>query len=164
MRSSLLLAALALPVSLFAQPPAPPPGAPDAAAVERHRADTANDFAIVLGLKPAQRPALDAWLAARMPPPPPGAEPRPEASTTPERLQAKQAHLAERQRHEEAEIAATRRFYASLDPRQQQVFDALGRLRREGRHGWHGGRGGHRPDDRGPGGRGPGPQPPRAQD
>jgi hypothetical protein len=161
MKSLLIAAALALPVApALAQPAPPPPGGPDrgpdAGEMARHKADMARDLAIVLALKPAQQPALDQWLAAMAPPPPPpggpeGMKPGAEA-TTPEKLQRREAHLAERQRHEQAEIEATKRFYATLDPHQKQVFDALGRLRHEGRHGGPGPH--HGPEGRGPGGPG----------
>ncbi|MDP3300067.1 MAG: Spy/CpxP family protein refolding chaperone, partial [Phenylobacterium sp.] len=45
--------------------------------------------------------------------------------TTPQRLDAMAAHMAERQRAFATRAEATKRFYAQLTPAQQKAFDAL---------------------------------------
>lgn len=159
----LFLAAAALAAPLAAQPPAPGDRPrPDRAQFEQRmaakRAQHADDLAIVLSLKPAQRPALDQWLAAMTPPHGPrgshGA--RGEApDTLPERLDRDQARLAEHQQRASAMIEATKRFYGSLDAQQRKVFDALDRLRHDDPFGPPRG-----PKPGGPGGPGDMPPPP----
>lgn len=124
----------AVGLAAFAQPgpapagraalPHPPPvesrPASDAERAERLRA--------VLQLKPAQEPALQAYIAAQdtarrgmaggM-----GDGPMP--ATTPERLERMQAMMARHQAAMTAMIDATRRFYDQLDPAQKRAFDAL---------------------------------------
>jgi hypothetical protein len=120
---------------------------PDPAAMRRREAD---DLALVLGLSAAQRPALDAFLTAQMPPRRPDGPPSGEAALGFEqRLGAMQAAVRARGAEEQARIEALQRFYGQLDARQKSVFEALMRLR----HG-PGGPGGHGPE--GPGGDGPG--------
>ena len=45
--------------------------------------------------------------------------------TTPQRLDAMAAHMAQRQQAFAARAEATKRFYAQLTPSQQKAFDAL---------------------------------------
>lgn len=132
-----LLALLATPALLaatatLADPPAPPPGG-DAAQAPAGRAD---DMALLLGLRPEQRPALDEFLGATMPPPPPG-----------------DGEAAGRKDHGDKDrggppdgammqtrMEAMQRFRATLSPDQQMRFDALERLRHGmgPRHRWGG--------------------------
>jgi hypothetical protein len=171
MRTVLLLSLGLIAAPLAAQAPeaAPPPPAAgdhprfDPARFQQmmaeRRARRADDLAIVLALKPAQRPALDQWLGAMEPPFGPrghgpddkgpgergaGSEAKAPMTTT-ERLDRDQAKLDERQQRARTAIDATRRFYATLDPQQQKVFDALSRLRHD--HDGPGfGHGGHHGD------------------
>lgn len=100
-----------------------------------HRAQMARDMHTVLRLRPDQEKAWEAFQAAMTPPPrpdkPPG--PPPMGATTPERLDLMGKHMAQMEAHRARMDAATRAFYAALSPEQQQVFDALERLR--GPHG-----------------------------
>jgi hypothetical protein len=116
----------------------------------QHRQRLLHD---ALGIRPDQEPAWQAFVASRRPP---GGERGPgmrhrdgegqpgqhEELTMPQRLDKLQARVAERQQHMSQRIDAARRFYASLDPRQQKTFDALSRLERGGRGGFGGHRGG----------------------
>jgi hypothetical protein len=122
------------------------------AAMQQHFADMrkrrADDLALLLDLKPGQRSALDAFLAAshphmgagRMGRQPEGAAP-PAGATPPsftarlDRMEAANARHADDAR---ARIGAIKAFYTSLDPHQQQLFDALMRMRHGGGMG-HGG-------------------------
>jgi len=154
-------AALALLTTAAHAQPAPgpgprPPGSegrwerPDPAEM---RAKAAERMSAVLQLTPAQKPALDAFLAAMAPPE--GAregfrERRAEMRdmTTPQRLDAMAARMDERQAAFARRAEATKRFYAQLTPAQQKAFDAVGPMRggmgeRGGRgFGHHGGMGG----------------------
>lgn len=65
----------------------------------------------------------------------------PRPATTPERLTRMEQMMAERQERMRAKIAATRTFYAQLDPAQQKAFDAMPMMM--GKGGKHGGRKGH---------------------
>jgi hypothetical protein len=96
-----------------AQPPAPGGGDWQAAMAQR-RQEMQADIATVLALRPDQQPALQTWLGS-MGPAAGGGGP-------------------------EARQAALGQFRATLDARQQTVFDALERLR-HGRAGGGGGRG-----------------------
>jgi hypothetical protein len=122
-------------VAAFAQP-APPPGGPEGPPGARHMhgpqardpAEHAAHLRDVLQLKPAQEPALQAFVTALQsarsgmgPARPPGPPP----ATTPERLDAMQQGMARRQAAMTTVIDATRRFYAQLDPAQKRAFDAL---------------------------------------
>lgn len=108
----------------------PPPDR--AARQERQEAD----LALVLALRPQQRAALHAFVAAEessMPAGPPhlGA-PRTRADTPPdfgEMLSRREEAEVARAQDDRARIVAIRNFYAQLDAQQQQVFDALWRLR-----------------------------------
>jgi protein CpxP len=113
-----------------------PPSPEMEKAMAEHRAQRARDLHIVLRLRPDQESAWQAFQAAMAPPPrperPPGERPPgppPMAETTPERLDMMGKHLARMEAHRARMDAATRTFYAALSPEQQQVFDALGRLR-----------------------------------
>jgi protein CpxP len=149
--TALGLCALAGPASAQMGPPphdmmferhmGPPPPEMEKAMAE-HRAEMARDLHTVLRLRPDQESAWQAFQAAMAPPArperPPG--PPPMAQTTPERLDMMGKHMAQMEAHRARMDAATRAFYAALSPEQQQVFDALERLR--GPHGP--GRGGPR--------------------
>ena len=108
-----------------------PPSPEMEKAMAEHRAQMARDMHIVLRLRPDQESAWQAFQAAMTPPQrrekPPG--PPPMAATTPERLDMMGKHMAEMDAHRARMDAATRSFYAALSPDQQQVFDALERLR-----------------------------------
>lgn len=112
-----------------------PPSPEMEKAMAEHRAQMARDMHIVLRLRPDQEKAWEAFQAAMTPPQrpekPPG--PPPMAATTPERLDMMGKHMAELEAHWARMDAATRAFYAALSPEQQQVFDALERLK--GPHG-----------------------------
>lgn len=138
------------------------------AAMQQHFADMqrrhADDLALLLDLKPAQRPALDAYLAsshhgmgegpmARRPEGPPNAE-RAAPSFT-QRLDRMDEAAGRRAEAEHRRIAATKAFYTSLDPHQQQLFDAMMRLRHGGGERGHRGMGGGRMRGGHPGGPGP---------
>lgn len=162
-----LLAATALPA---AAQTAPAPAAPGGAMMmmrhrdpammqqmmEKMRQRRADDLALLLDLKPAQRPALDSFLKASHPgmgmgmgmgmgkgmmgrregaaPPAPGASP-PSFTDRLDRMEAASTRHAEAA-HER--IGAIKAFYTSLDPHQKQLFDALMRMRHAGGMGHHG--------------------------
>jgi LTXXQ motif family protein len=188
-----LLISAALPAAAQTAPAAPD-GAPMTqrdpammqqrhAAMQQHFARIqqrhADDLALLLDLKPAQRPALDAFLRSahhgmgegrmgegrlgegrlgegrlgRRPEGAPEAGTRPTPPNFAERLDRMDQFAAHRAEAGHQRIAAVKAFYQSLDPHQQQLFEAVMRMRHGG-HGAMGGRmhGGH------PGGRGgPGP-------
>ena len=104
----------------IAQPPAPPPGADPAQAA----AARADDMALLLGLHPDQRPALDDFLGKIAPPAPGDHHGPPDGAWMQERMAAAQA------------------YRATLAPDQQARFDAIERLRHGGmgmRRRWGGG-------------------------
>lgn len=126
---------------------------------EAHERQRAADIALLLRLKPEQQTAFQALEASLKPP---GGERqgwRREGdaggapSTTVQSLDRMQAKMTEHEARMRARLDATRKFYASLSPEQQGLFDALMRLR----HG--GGEGGrrHGPDGGPPMMRGEGP-------
>jgi hypothetical protein len=125
---------------------------------EARRAQRAQLLHDALGLRPDQDAAWQAFLADMRPPEgeagrherhrEPGAAP----STTPERLDRMAQRMSERQARFQHHAEAVKRFYASLDARQQKTFDALMALR-GGEHGRMGGRGFGGPGE-GPGGAG----------
>lgn len=146
-------------------------GRPDFA---KMRARHAEDMATLIGLRPDQRPALDAYLTAMEPPhrdwakggpdgpgndapppPPPGDAPGEAAGdeSFTARLDRMASHLDARDDKAKARIQAARTFYAALDTDQQHRFEALDRLEREdmGPRGPHRGAMGHGGPD-GPGG------------
>lgn len=115
--------ALTASIAVAQQPPAPPPGAPPRHEVAM-KARAAEDIALLLDLKPAQRPALDAWLAAMPafgPPMPPRAG---EGHAPPE-----EGAFLERLDAMEKQIGVARSFYGQLDAQQKRRFDALERVR-----------------------------------
>ncbi len=126
------------------------------------RARHADDVALLIGLRPDQRPALDAFLATIMPPhgeresgeggPPMGDAATPGANEgTLARLDKMSAHVDRANAEAKQRIEATRKFYAGLSPDQQRRFDALERLHHGAMHGRLGMRGHGRPEgDRGP--------------
>ena len=101
-----------------------------------------------LQLQPAQDAALRAYVTALTPTPEERAERRQmrrdmAQMTTPQRLDARQARMAERMAMFQRRAEATKRFYAQLTPAQQKAFDTMGPMRGgRGKHGPH--RGGHR--------------------
>jgi hypothetical protein len=109
-------------------PAAPPPGMDPA----QSAAGRADDMALLLGLRPDQRPALDEFLGQIAPPPP--------SSDGDRRGPPDGARM-------QAMMAAVQTYRASLTPDQQARFDALERLRHGGRgmggmggrHRWGGG-------------------------
>lgn len=121
----------------------------------RREARRADEVALLLGLRPDQRPDFDRYLHAVHPPHdgpgdmPGGAghKPMAEDSPLPSRLDAMEASIDRHDTMAKQEITATRTFYASLTADQQHRFDALEDLRRDHMHG--------DPDHRGrPGGMG----------
>jgi hypothetical protein len=124
----------------FAQPAARPEGPPAGGpgpgkSIMRRSPPSAAEHAArlrdLLQLKPAQEPALTAYVSAlenaregmiggagaMMS----GAAPQ----TTPERLARMQQLMAQHQSAVTSAIEATRRFYDQLDPAQKRAFDAL---------------------------------------
>ncbi|MDP3852187.1 Spy/CpxP family protein refolding chaperone [Phenylobacterium sp.] len=147
----LILAGGLATASLAQQPPLPAtamPGHGDKAGSHdgmRHAdpaeraARRAEHLRAALQLRPDQEAALKAFLGAHQPPAGERGkfrERRGEMAqmTTPQRLDAQKARMAEHQARFEQHAAATKRFYAQLSPAQQKAFDALGP---------RGGRGGH---------------------
>jgi len=117
--------------AVAADPPPPPPGM-DAAQSAASRAD---DMALLLGLRPDQRPALDDFLGKIAPPADGDRHGPPDGSWM------------------QARMAAMQSYRATLAPDQQARFDALERLRHGGMggrmgggHGHWGGRGGGGPE------------------
>lgn len=121
----------------------------------KREARKADDIAVLIGLRPDQRPALDHFLAAVRPPRggpdgmhrPGGQDEASQRDTAlPARLDAMAAKADQRDAMFKQKIAAMRQFYASLTPDQQHRFDALDDLRHDHMHGDHRPmRGGHRP-------------------
>ncbi|MDO8409737.1 MAG: Spy/CpxP family protein refolding chaperone [Phenylobacterium sp.] len=158
------LASLAFATASYAQqPPAQGPRPAmegrERPSPEQMRVHMAERLRTTLQLTPQQGAALNAYVSAISPQP--GA--RPERGdrgamremTTPQRLDAMAAHMAQRQQAFAARAEATKRFYAQLTPSQQKAFDALrpagrgmGQDKGMGRGGPHGGMG-----HGGPGGR-----------
>lgn len=129
---------------------AAPPTRADFAEMQARDAD---DMALLLGLRPAQRPALTAFLQSMVPPPPPGGDRAPDKEDDAASSDGFARHLdrmaadsARRSEEDTRRIAAARAFYASLDAGQRRAFDAVMRLRHgpgPGPHGpLHGGDGG----------------------
>jgi hypothetical protein len=138
------------------------------ARMEARRAERLKALHDVLAIRPNQEAAFQTFASAMRPPErTPGAGPVGRSDdraalanlTTPERLdrmaQRMQARTAEHQARFAQRIAATKTFYAALDPAQQKAFDALPMLRGGGRDGgWghrRGGFGGHGFGDKGQG-------------
>jgi hypothetical protein len=120
---SLLLIPLAAAAAAQQPPAAPRPGSPPGAEAAVARAE-GDDLALLVGLAPGQRPALDRYLAAVRPPRPERAIGEARPSFAGELDRREQGLTAERSR-----IEAARRFYEQLDAGQRQRFDALMRLR-----------------------------------
>ncbi len=118
----------------FAQPIQGPRGrslTPSPHDVLVHRPETqaerARRLRETLQLRPAQEPALQAYVAALdaghhgMAAPPHG----PPGATTPERLDRMQQMMSQHHSAAAQVIDATRRFYAQLDPAQKRAYDAM---------------------------------------
>jgi Spy/CpxP family protein refolding chaperone len=113
----------------------------------KREAQRAEDMAVLIGLRPDQKPALDTFLQSLRPPHGGPGEMRhasPDApslgdATLPARLDAMAARADRRDDALKQKIAATRQFYAGLTPEQQRRFDALDDLRRDHMHGRMGG-------------------------
>lgn len=121
---------LAVPVAASAQMHRAGPPSIDFAKVQQREAD---DMALLLRLRPAQRPALTAFLQAFAPPAPPqrgeGMQgPMPDDGFA-RQLERMTEMTARRAADETRRIAAARSFYDSLDAPQQAAFEALMRLR-----------------------------------
>ncbi len=164
--------ALSLAASASAQnAPPPPPGAADGQArhwdpaqmrarMEERRQRRQQILHDALGLRADQEGAWQAFMASRRPPdgergrgmrrPGEGDGERAEL-TTPQRLDRMAQRMSEHEARFAQRAAATKAFYAALDPRQQKTFDALVMVRMG--HGGMGGWGGHR-GHMGEGGRG----------
>ncbi|HEX5378793.1 MAG TPA: Spy/CpxP family protein refolding chaperone [Phenylobacterium sp.] len=149
--AALAVIGLAAPASAqMAQPGQPgmmmshdmgPPSAEMAKAMADKRAQQARDMHVILRLRPDQEAAWRAYEAAMAPADHQmmmmdGSHGSP--ATTPERLDMMSRHMAQMEAFRAKHDAAIRAFYAALSPDQQQVFDALERMR--GPHGaGHGG-------------------------
>ena len=155
-------------------PPPPPPGAGPAgrqwdlsemrARFEERRQQRQQVLHDALGLRPDQDGAWEAFLATEHRPDGergPGMRHREGEDgqrgelSTPQRLDRMAQRMSERQARFAQRADAIKRFYATLDPRQQKTFDAL--AMEEHGHGM-GGFGGHGHGHMGPGG--PGGPPP----
>lgn len=131
--------ALTASIAIAQQPQSPPPGRPpqrDAARDAAMKARAADDIALLLDLKPAQRPALEAYLAAGpgfgppMPPKPPVDRlVRPGEQGFIDRLDSMEKQIAVEGSRRRAGIAAARSFHGQLDARQKALFEALERVR-----------------------------------
>lgn len=129
-------------------------GPPPAALAER-QAREADDMALLLNLRPEQRPVLMTFLRSMAPPPfPSNQSPPPRGASDPARTDGTAWQLdrmtrdaARRSAEDTQRIASLRGFYDALDPAQRRAFDALMRLR-------------HGPAPRGPMHGGDGPPPP----
>jgi hypothetical protein len=128
----------------IAQPGSPPGAMEDMAPMRGDPAQRiermAGHLRDVLQLTPAQEPALQAFIAAMKPPEGAMEKFRDEREkmaglTTPQRLDAMQAHRAEREAAMDRRIQAIRTFYAQLTPAQKKAFDALPPPGMRGHHG-----------------------------
>ena len=120
--AALTAATLIAGAAIAADPPAPPAQSTDPAQSAASRAD---DMALLLGLRPDQRPALDDFLGKIAPPADGERHGPPDGSWM------------------QARMAAMQDYRATLAPDQQARFDALERLRRGGMGGHMGGGHGH---------------------
>lgn len=111
-----------------AQEPGPPERRDFEQAMAERRAQEAQDLRTVLRLRSDQEAAFAAFQAALVAPRPPLAG-RPKALTTPELLADMDRRAAEHEAGREKHVKAVRALYAALSPEQQQVFDAIQRLR-----------------------------------
>ncbi len=154
------LASLAFATTSFAQQPAAPGQGQRPAmegrerpSPEQMRVHMAERLRTTLQLTSQQNAALNAYVSAISPQPGARDDRRGDRQsmremTTPQRLDAMAAHMAERQQAFAARAEATKRFYAQLTPSQQKAFDALRPAGRGMGHGGNGmgdkGMGGHR--------------------
>jgi periplasmic protein CpxP/Spy len=130
----LALAAVLAPLAAapaLAQPVAAQPGKPgmerrfDPAAMQQRRAE---HLRTALQLRSDQEPALQAFLASHKRPDMAARRAEREqlkTMTTPQRLDRKAARMAEAQTRFQQRAAATKTFYAALNPAQQKAFDAM---------------------------------------
>ena len=83
----------------------------------------------ILNIRPDQEAAWQTFIASMVPPPHPDmdhhGEGRDAALTTPQRLDAEAAKMAEHQAAFQRHAEAVKRFYAVLSPQQQKAFDAM---------------------------------------
>lgn len=133
---AVLAAMLGMSHAALAQGPrdGPPPRI-DVAGMQAREVD---DMALVLALRPEQRPALAAFVQSMAPSPlPPRGGDRakdtrddagPDESFT-RRLDRMAQDSARRSEEDGRRITAARTFYVSLDPAQRRAFEALMRLR-----------------------------------
>lgn len=106
----------------------PPPHA-DFARMQQREAD---DIALLLALRPAQRPALTAFLQSLAPPEPPRNDRPPQDAPADDFAQHLQRMTEASTRHaadDTRRITAARTFYDGLDATQRAAFEALMRLR-----------------------------------
>lgn len=155
--SGVILAAGVATASVAQQPP---PAAPMAGHGDRgghhggmrhvdpaqRAAKRAEHLRAALQLRPEQEAALKAFVDSHQPPAGMREKRRERrgemaAMTTPQRLDAKRARMAEHQARFEQRAAAIKRFYGQLSPAQQKAFDALHAGRGGRHHGRMGGRG-----------------------
>lgn len=131
------IASLAFATASFAQQPPAPGQGPRAAmegrerpSPEQMRAHMADRLRTTLQLTSQQEAALNTYVGALAP----KAGERPDRRgdrqamremTTPQRLDAMAARMAERQQAFAVRAEATKRFYAQLTPSQQKAFDAM---------------------------------------
>ena len=110
---------------------------------EQHEQEMMTDLHTILRVRPEQETAFQAFAAAMQPH---GHEGRDrmgdmqglDTLTTPQLIDQMDARKAAHDAEERQRGAAVKRFYATLSPEQQQVFDALRRLT-TGHGGWGGG-------------------------
>ncbi len=103
----------------------------------RMQARDADDMALLLALRPEQRPALTAFLQSMAPPsPPPAGDRVPGMADEPTSSDGFACHLdrmtrdsARRSEEDTRRITAARTFYVGLDAGQRRAFEALMRLR-----------------------------------
>lgn len=158
---------LPLPVAAQGRDDGPPP----AAEIAKMQAREADDIALVLVLRPEQRPALVAFLQSMMPPPPlplsgrdgrgPGPDEPAHTDAAPpsdgfaQHLDRMAKDVARRSADDTRRLTVARTFYDGLDPTQRRTFEALMRLRHGPGPGGPGGPGRGGPGRGGPGGHGP---------
>lgn len=146
--SGVLLTGLMATASVAQQPP-PAAGQPRDGRGEWRRPDPeamaarrAEHLRAALQLRPDQEPALRAFLDTGRPAQRPARADRAAMAnmTTPQRLDAQRARMTERLARFDQRIAATKRFYAQLNPAQQKAFDAMAPrgMGKGGHRGMHG--------------------------
>ena len=131
----MLALALAMPGALSAQGPRDghdgPPSRADFARLQQREGD---DIALLLALRPAQRPALAAFLQSLAPPEPPQDDRPPRDAGPPadgfaQHLQRMTEATTRHAADDTRRITAARTFYDGLDSTQRTAFEALMRLR-----------------------------------